>query len=65
MKKIITIALVALSLVSCSVRNSYTVRSLEAKDHDATTIISTTANLHPYEAVTVNGHAYQVMFVNN
>lgn len=65
MKQLLIIIAAALSFTSCKINNSYSLRSLEAHDHDVTTIVSSSANWHKGETIEINGHAWQVMFVNN
>lgn len=64
MKKIILFLVIAASFASCTLKTSYTLRSLEHPDHDQTTVINNTAKWNRGEVVYVNGHAYQVMYIN-
>lgn len=65
MKQIAIIAAFALSLTSCTFINSYTVRSLDFKDHNYITIVKTSASWSKNELVVIDGHDYEVMFVNS
>lgn len=65
MKQLLLIAALALSLVSCSVKNTYRVVSTDNFPHNYTTMIQTTANYNMGQEIQHNGHSFKVIGVQD
>jgi len=65
MKKLLFISIIALSLVSCSVKNTYSVVSLNRFGHNYSTQVTTTANWQINEEVEIQGHPFKVLCIES
>lgn len=65
MKQLLLIAAIALSLVSCTVKNTYRVMSMDQYPHNYVTLVQTTANWNVSSTVDINGHSFLVRGVQD
>lgn len=65
MKKLLLIAGVALSLVSCAIKNTYRVMSVDQYPHNYITLVQTTTDWNVGSFVVIDSHSFIVMGVRD
>jgi len=65
MKKLIILALAAISFASCKFENNYSVRRVMHDGHDYATVITTEAEYHRGQIIEIKGEAFEVYFLNS
>lgn len=65
MKKIILIAIIALSFASCKFENTYRVVRIEHDGRDYVTTIKSDTNYSVYQTIVINGEHYMVTMVES